>query len=70
MAVSEHSEPLYRGSEWIVVQLPAAGRMREWTQVGLVGMPNVGKSTLYNSLSKSALPIEVKDVRLVNHRAH
>jgi ribosome biogenesis GTPase A len=42
-----------------LVQKPLLGRPSNNLKMGIVGMPNVGKSCFFNSLTNSAVPSEV-----------
>lgn len=39
---------------------PLIGRVGTNLKVGIVGVPNVGKSTFFNVITKSAAPAEVR----------
>ena len=41
-----------------VVEKPILGRFSSHLKIGICGMPNVGKSTLFNVLTKCTLPAE------------
>lgn len=42
-----------------LVQKPLLGRPSNNLKMGIVGLPNVGKSSFFNSLTNSAVPSEV-----------
>ncbi|GMH38753.1 hypothetical protein BSKO_06637 [Bryopsis sp. KO-2023] len=48
--------PKKKGQE--VAEKPLLGRFKSHLKIGIVGLPNVGKSTTFNLLSKLAIPAE------------
>ena len=41
-----------------VVEKPRLGRVRNTLRMGIVGLPNVGKSTTFNCLTNQSVPSE------------
>ena len=42
----------------VEVEKAVLGRFSSHLKIGIVGMPNVGKSTMYNTLTKCSIPAE------------
>jgi ribosome biogenesis GTPase A len=42
-----------------IVEKPLLGRPGNHLKMGIVGLPNVGKSSFFNSITNSAMPSEV-----------
>ena len=54
----EEGEAMPPKKKEVEVEKPPLGRFSSHLKVGIVGMPNVGKSTMYNTLTKCSIPAE------------